>query len=137
MVWRVNNVDTAARFQSKDFGYCFGYCLLQNAQKPLKKPANGRSASLSFLSTDSKSCEEFRSGQEKQMAGFESAAYANFATPARASTQPNILQINASTQDAYAVLLFSSCVEKTRGTEKDSIIASRCRLRRKVANDVY
>ena len=29
---------------------------------------------------------------------FESSAYANFATPAKTSTQPNILQINASTE---------------------------------------
>jgi hypothetical protein len=35
-----------------------------------------------FLSRDSNNCEEFRSGQEKQSDGFESAAYANFATPA-------------------------------------------------------
>src|SRR5262245_33308764 len=80
------------------FGYCFGYCLVQKAQKTLKRPANERSWSLSFLSTDSKRCEEFRSGQEKQIAGFESAAYDNFATPARTSDQRNILQINASTE---------------------------------------
>jgi hypothetical protein len=34
------------------------------------------------LSADSKRSEEFRSGEEKQSGGFESAAYANFATPA-------------------------------------------------------
>jgi hypothetical protein len=55
--------------------------LAQKASKKLKRPANGRSASQSFLSTNSKRCEEFRSGQEKQIAGFESAAYVNFRTP--------------------------------------------------------
>ena len=51
-------------------------------QKLPKSPANGLSASRSFSLVGSSDCEEFRSGQKLQNSHFESAAYANFATPA-------------------------------------------------------
>jgi hypothetical protein len=51
-------------------------------QKLPKSPANGLSASRSFSFARSSGCEEFRSGQKLQNFHFESAAYANFATPA-------------------------------------------------------
>jgi hypothetical protein len=51
-------------------------------QKLPKSPANGLSVSRSFSFVASTGCEEFRSGQKLQSFHFESAAYANFATPA-------------------------------------------------------
>jgi hypothetical protein len=67
-------------------------------------PANEHSASCCLSLSNSRSSEEFRSGQKIQTFDFESAAYANFATPAATSTQPNILQINASTASALRAL---------------------------------
>jgi Fic family protein len=49
-------------------------------------PANGVSASAAFSCLVSKSSEQFRSGQKMQRRDFESAAYANFATPANRGT---------------------------------------------------
>jgi hypothetical protein len=51
-------------------------------QRLPKSPANGLSASWSFSFAGSSDCEEFPSGQKLQKGVFESAAYANFATPA-------------------------------------------------------
>jgi hypothetical protein len=51
-------------------------------QKLPKSPTNGLSASRSFSFAESSDCEEFRRGQKLQNSHFESAAYANFATPA-------------------------------------------------------
>jgi hypothetical protein len=55
-------------------------------QKLPKSPANGLSASRSFSFAGSDGCEEFRSGQRLQKSHFESAAYADFATPAKSVT---------------------------------------------------
>ena len=50
---------------------------------------------------------------------FESAAYANFATPARTSIEPNILQINASTGMPTTFCCSEVGSKKSRGTAKD------------------
>jgi hypothetical protein len=74
------------QLQSKDFRSEFGYRLGTVSLKKVKKRSKGLQMLSArrhcFLSRDSNNCEEFRRGQEKQSDGFESAAYANFATPA-------------------------------------------------------
>jgi hypothetical protein len=59
-----------------------GTKFFKKPQKLPKIPKNGRRASRLFSSFVSIWCEEFRSGQKLQKGVFESAAYANFATPA-------------------------------------------------------
>jgi len=63
-----------------------GTKFFKKPQKLPKIPKNGRRASRLFSSFVSIWCEEFRSGQKLQKGVFESAAYANFATPAKSAT---------------------------------------------------
>jgi hypothetical protein len=74
-------------------------------QKLPKSPANGFNASRSFSFAGSSDCEEFRSGQKLQNSHFESAAYANFATPAETNHEANTLQIKESTAVALAFVM--------------------------------
>ena len=91
------NQHASLGFPSKILDTNLGTKFFKKPQTVPKIPKNGRRASRLFSSFVSICCEEFRSGQKLQKGVFESAAYANFATPARTSSQPNILQINAST----------------------------------------
>ena|SRR6266481_8998479 len=85
-MYKSYGVDTLVMVARKILGYCFGYCLLQKASKWLKIPANGFRDSRSFSFVGSRRFEEFRRGQKTQTLDFESAAYANFATPAAKKT---------------------------------------------------
>src|SRR5688572_28996725 len=67
-------------------GNVLGNKFFKKLQKMLKIPANCFSELRLNSSFISRCCEEFRSGQKLQKSIFESAAYANFATPAALKT---------------------------------------------------
>jgi hypothetical protein len=69
-------------FSIRFLGNNLGNESFKKPQKLPNIPANGLRASRSFSFAGSICCEEFRSGQKLQNSHFESAAYANFATPA-------------------------------------------------------
>jgi hypothetical protein len=69
-------------FIDRILGNNLGNDSFKKRQKLPKSPANGLSASRSFSFAGSDGCEEFRRGQKLQNSHLESAAYANFATPA-------------------------------------------------------
>jgi len=71
-----------SRFTLNILGNNLGNNFFKNPQKLPKSPANGFRASRSFCFVGSMGSEELRSGQKLQNSNFESAAYANFATPA-------------------------------------------------------
>jgi hypothetical protein len=73
-------------FLDRILGNNLGNEFFKKPQKLPKSPANGLSESRSFSFAGSDDCEEFRSGQKLQNSHFESAAYANFATPAKSAT---------------------------------------------------
>jgi hypothetical protein len=76
----------AVRFECPIFGRNLGTVLGTDwLKKPRKNPKGLQTAAARrcrFCLQIQEDVKEFRSGQEKQIAGFESAAYANFATPA-------------------------------------------------------
>src|SRR5262245_28897768 len=72
--------------RAKILGNNLGNEFFKKPHKLPKSPANGLSASRSFSFAGSSDCEEFRRGQKLKNSHFESAAYANFATPAAQKT---------------------------------------------------
>ena len=90
-------MDRGDQFLDQIWGNNLGNDSFKKPQKLPKSPANGLSASMPFSFAGSSDCEEFRSGQKLQNSHFESAAYANFATPAKRNYEANTLQIKEST----------------------------------------
>src|SRR5262249_7775204 len=79
---RYSGTITVERFFGRNFGYCFGYSLFEKAQKTLKRPAKGLNASHYFCLQIQAVAKSFETDRKNRLGFFESAAYANFATPA-------------------------------------------------------